>query len=247
MQSLSVSLRRLEHLKTLVDEYVPLRYESSERGRELARAIPLAYGAVEEVYRHYAGDQKVIVDEGRHKNTFRNYFESGFLSGRTFHTHEGMRELERVVGRVRAEAEDGESLAQPTDPIESVWPLLHPRVQVVAQQRFRAGHYADAVEATLKELASVIRNLVLQHGGSELDGTSLMQTALSPKNPIIVLADLSTQSGRAMQRGYMDLFAGAMSAIRNPKAHGNVTITPERALHLLFLVSTLWYTLDERP
>jgi uncharacterized protein (TIGR02391 family) len=120
-------------------------------------------------------------------------------------------------------------------------------VQVVAQQRFRAGHYADAVEATLKELATTVRNLVLQRGGAEMDGTSLMQTAFSPKNPIIVLADLSTQSGKDMQRGYMELFAGAMSAIRNPKAHGNISITPERALHLLFLASTLWYTLDERP
>ena len=73
-----------------------------------------------------------------------------------------------------------------------------------------------------------------------------MQTAFSPNKPLIVLADLSTQTGKDMQRGYMDLFAGAMAAIRNPKAHGNVTITPDRALHLLFLASTLWYTLEER-
>ena len=149
--------------------------------------------------------------------------------------------------RVRAEVEDQTAPATDLDPVDYAWNLLHPRVQVVAQQRFSAGHYADAVEATLKELASVIRSLVLQRAGPELDGVSLMQTAFSPKNPIIVLADLSTQSGRDMQRGYMDLFAGTMAAIRNPKAHGNIVITAERALHLLFLASMLWYTLDERP
>jgi uncharacterized protein (TIGR02391 family) len=222
-------------------------YQSSDRGKELGRQIPEAYGAVEDVYRHYAGEQQVVVDEGRKKNTFATYFEAGFLSGRTFHTSEGVRELKKVIGRLRADLEDGPGLQPSVDPVEIAWSLLHPRVQVVAQQRFRSGHYADAVEATLKELASTVRGLVVQRGGPELDGTALMQTAFSPKNPIIVLADLSTQSGRDMQRGYMDMFAGGMSAIRNPKAHGNIVITPERALHLLFVASMLWYTLDERP
>jgi uncharacterized protein (TIGR02391 family) len=247
MQTLPAALRRLEHLKQLVEEFGPIRFQSTERSRELARQIPEAYGAVEDVYRHYTGDHEVIVEDRRHKKVFRNFFEAGWLSARTFHSSEGYRELEKVIGRVRAEVEDQTETATDGDSIEGAWKLLHPKVQVIAQPRFSAGHYADAVEATLKELAAAVRNLVLQRGGPELDGVSLMQTAFSPKNPIIVLADLTTQSGRDMQRGYMDLFAGTMAAIRNPKAHGNVVITPERALHLLFLASTLWYTLDERP
>jgi uncharacterized protein (TIGR02391 family) len=234
-------------LKALVYEYSPLKYQSTERGRELAREIPEAYGAVEDVYRHFAGDQKVELVEGPHRKVFRNFFEAGWLSGRTFHSSEGLRELEKVLGRVRAAVEDNSKPETAGDPIDQAWTLLHPRVQVVAKKRFEGGHYADAVEATLKELATTVRNLVLQRGGPELDGTALMQTAFSPKNPIIVLADLSTQSGKDMQRGYMDLFAGAMSAVRNPKAHGNIVITPQRALHLLFLASALWYTLEERP
>jgi len=42
MQSLPTALRRLEHLKALVDEYSPLRYESTERSREIAKKIPIA-------------------------------------------------------------------------------------------------------------------------------------------------------------------------------------------------------------
>jgi len=239
MQARPTALRRLEHLKQLVEEYGPLKFQSTERSRELARQIPEAYGAVEDVYRHYAGDQEVIVEDRRHKKSFRNFFEAGWLSARTFHSSEGYRELEKVIGRVRAEVEDQTIPATDVDPIDYAWSLLHPRVQMIARQRFSASHYADAVEATLKELASVIRNLVLQRSGPELDGVSLMQTAFSPKNPVIVLADLSTQSGRDIQRGYMDLFSGTMAAIRNPKAHGNIVITSERALHLLFLASML--------
>jgi hypothetical protein len=34
--------------------------------------------------------------------------------------------------------------------------------------------------------------------------------------------------------------------IRNPKAHANITITPERAIHFLFLASLLLFKIDER-
>jgi hypothetical protein len=46
--------------------------------------------------------------------------------------------------------------------------------------------------------------------------------------------------------GYMDIFAGAMTGIRNPKAHENMTITKNRAIHHLFLASLLFNRLDER-
>lgn len=246
MQPLSTALKRLEHLKELVDAIAPMRHESSDKARELARQIPEAYGAVEDVYRYYVGDHKVIVEDRGHKKEFHNFFEAGWLSSRTFHSNEGRQELNKVLGRVRADMQDQAPNAVEAHPIEQAWTLLHPKVQVLAEKRFRVGYYADAVEAVLKELAATVRDLVIQRGGPELDGVALMQTAFSPKNPIIVLADQRTQSGRDMQRGYMDLFAGTMAAIRNPKAHGNVAITPERALHLLFLASSLWHTLDER-
>jgi len=35
-------------------------------------------------------------------------------------------------------------------------------------------------------------------------------------------------AGRNIQRGYMQIFAGAMIGIRNPKAHKNITIGRER-------------------
>ena len=66
-----------------------------------------------------------------------------------------------------------------------------------------------------------------------------MNLAFSLQAPLIELDDLSTTSGKSVQTGYMQIFAGAMTGVRNPKAHANITITPERAIHFLFLASLL--------
>jgi len=129
-----------------------------------------------------------------------------------------------------------------------VWMLLHPGVRDIAAARFKSGHYADAVEAALKALNAEVKARVHTTPAKVLDGASLMTTVFSPKNPLLLLDDPSSQSGQAVQQGYMQLFAGAMTGIRNPKAHDNVIITAERAIHFLFLASLLWFKLDEaRP
>jgi uncharacterized protein (TIGR02391 family) len=250
MQSLKDALKGLEHLKALVTRYDPIKYSSTGEARQLHEEIPIAYGAIEDVYRHFAKDQSVEVADGAHRKTFPNYFTAGYLSGRTFHETAGRNELLKVIGRVRAEIAKEESSPTQSPGVadeKALWALLHPRVANVAHARFATEHYADAVEAALKALNVEVRNLAVARGCPSLDGPALMHTVFSPKNPIIVLADLSTQSGRDMQQGYMELFAGAMSAIRNPKAHDNIVITRERGFHLLFVASTLWHTLDARP
>jgi len=80
----------------------------------------------------------------------------------------------------------------------------------------------------------------------ELDGFQLMMKAFSQENPIILLDDLSTETGKNIQDGYKHLFAGAMRGIRNPKAHANIIIDEKRTIHLLFLASLLMYKFDER-
>jgi len=44
----------------------------------------------------------------------------------------------------------------------------------------------------------------------------------------------------------MQIYAGAMIGIRNPKAHANITIDAKRAKHHLHLASLLAYCFDER-
>jgi hypothetical protein len=56
---------------------------------------------------------------------------------------------------------------------------------------------------------------------------------------------VKTLTGRNIQQGYMMIAAGAMQGIRNPKAHGNVTIDSRRCVHFLYLASLLMEKLDE--
>lgn len=125
------------------------------------------------------------------------------------------------------------------------WRLLHPEVRRVAQKRFEGGHFADAVEAALKEVNDRVKKIAKKLRGQELDGADLMYKVFSPNSPALLLGDLSTATGRSMQEGYMHIFAGAMTGIRNPKAHANIDIDPERAIHFLFLASLLMSKVDE--
>jgi uncharacterized protein (TIGR02391 family) len=129
-----------------------------------------------------------------------------------------------------------------------VWSLLHPKVVETARSRFESGHYADAVEATFKALSTSVKDRHKAKTGEELDGVHLMRKAFTPSKPSILLDDLASETGRNIQQGYMDIFAGSIAGIRNPKAHDNIHITPERAIHHLMIASLLFHKLDEaRP
>jgi uncharacterized protein (TIGR02391 family) len=129
---------------------------------------------------------------------------------------------------------------------DAFWSMLHPKVVDVAKSRFDSGHYADAAEAAFKEINDVVRTLVKAQTGKENDGAPLMQCAFSVHNPVLRLADLGDETGRNIQQGYMQIFSGAMTGIRNPKTHSNITIDSTRCIHFLFLASLLLFKLDER-
>jgi uncharacterized protein (TIGR02391 family) len=96
----------------------------------------------------------------------------------------------------------------------------------------------------MKSVNNRVKARVLEATQQELDGASLMNRAFSVNAPVIRLGDES-ESGRSIQQGYMQLFAGSMSGVRNPKAHDNLLISASRGEHFLFLASLLMYKLDE--
>ncbi len=118
---------------------------------------------------------------------------------------------------------------------------LHPELQKAIGKLFGDGHYANAVEDACKVLESFVK---MRSGKHDLSGTDLMTTVFSPKNPILRFNDLNTDTDRSEQQGMMFLYAGAMLALRNPRAHGIVEDEPEKALELLSFVSFLMKSLD---
>ena len=129
---------------------------------------------------------------------------------------------------------------------DSLLSLIHPSIMEVSLPRFRSGQYADAVEAALKQVNTRVKDIVRAHNQADLDGARLMKHAFGIQNPIIILDELATESGRSTQLGYMELFSGAMTGIRNPKAHANLSISKERCIHFLFLASLLMFKIDEK-
>jgi uncharacterized protein (TIGR02391 family) len=118
---------------------------------------------------------------------------------------------------------------------------LHPEIAKAASKLYLDGHYANAVLDAVKALNNIVR---LRSGLIE-DGVTLMEKAFSPSNPIIKFNDLSTQSDRDEQLGFMRMFSGAVSGLRNPRADDFIHDDPERALEFIAFASLLAKLLDE--
>lgn len=122
---------------------------------------------------------------------------------------------------------------------------MHPVVEDVSKRAMKAGLYADAVERAFKAINSRVKKMVKGRVSIKTDGVQLMQKVFSPETSLIRLADSADPSEQDVQRGYMYMFAGGMSAIRNPKAHDNIEIDKNDALRKLYFASMLMYKLDE--
>lgn len=107
------------------------------------------------------------------------------------------------------------------------------------ERLFGDGHYARAVEEAFK----LLDNLVQEKAGllgAGLTGAKLMQLVLSPQKPVLKLNEGISASEKDEQLGYMQILAGSMSGIRNPRAHdSDWEDTEQRALQLLALANHL--------
>lgn len=118
---------------------------------------------------------------------------------------------------------------------------LHPEITRACSKLFADGHYAEAVENACKVLDMLVKMRSMRMDPS---GTELMQLVFSPKAPILRFNEQRNDSEKSEQQGMMYLFAGAMLAIRNPRAHGLVQDHPENALEYISFLSMLAKSLD---
>ena len=152
--------------------------------------------------------------------------------------HIFLEKLDEAIGHLEFLQKEGEKLT-------GFWALVHPEIINVSKKKFEDGHYADSVESAFKEINVRVKHFTKGKTGKELDGSALMEYTFSLATPIIELDDLSTQSGRDNQIGFMKIFAGSMTGIRNPKTHDNIIINPDRAMQFLILASLLMCKLDD--
>jgi len=152
--------------------------------------------------------------------------------------------LEGLIQRLEEKKLDLPNASQLTQSCD-FWDLVHPRIVGISRSRLESGHYADSVEAAFKEINDCVKKIVKKRIDDDLDGSTLMNRTFSVNNPVISLDDLSTENGRNIQVGFMQIFSGSMTGIRNPKAHSNITIDDKRAKHFIVLASLLMHKLDD--
>ena len=120
---------------------------------------------------------------------------------------------------------------------------FHPEVVRASRSLFESGHHPQAIFEAYKALNNFVK---AKSGMSHLDGQALMGQVFGTRHPKIRLNPLQTQSDRDEQGGFKFLYMGAMTGIRNPKAHESVTQPdPIRALKYLALASLLIERADE--
>ncbi len=107
------------------------------------------------------------------------------------------------------------------------------------EKLFKDGHHARAVKEAYKLLDNLVKKKAkLQY--TDLTGAPLMQRVFSPSNPKLKLNECVSTSEKNEQSGYMQIFAGCMTGIRNPRAHdSDWEDTADRALQLLTFANHL--------
>lgn len=104
--------------------------------------------------------------------------------------------------------------------------------------------YFHAVLEASKSLAEKIRTLT----GLSLDGSELVDKALSMQKPLLVWNAMKSPSERAVHTGVGNMLKGIFSYYRNPTAHDPRILKPvseDDALEALTLISFLHRRLDE--
>ena len=106
-----------------------------------------------------------------------------------------------------------------------------------AKKLFLDGHHAHAVEEAYKYLDNLVLRLSNQQN---MTGSSLMKKVFSQKDPVLKLNEGISASEQNEQLGYMEIFSGVMTGIRNPRAHdSDWEDTEDRAFQLLVLANHL--------
>ena len=119
---------------------------------------------------------------------------------------------------------------------------IHPEISGISLKLFDDGHYSQATFEAFKLLDQKVKGV----SGIAESGYKLMMAAFNETNPKIKLTNLSTTSEKDEQLGFRYIFAGAMSAIRNPRGHDIIADPIDLCLDHLSFASVLLRTFENR-
>lgn len=153
-------------------------------------------------------------------------------------------ELATIAKLIRI-AESLRSTADHLPPFQQSHPFdernIHPDISAVSLTLFDDGHYSQATFEAFKFLDIEVK----RRSGINATGYKLMMAAFAEDKPKIKLTPLITESDKDEQLGYKHIFAGAMSAIRNPRGHDISNDPIDRCLDHLSFASVLLRRLED--
>ncbi len=212
-------------------------------------SLDLREGSVTDTFRSLILSREILMEPMTSNALAVEYYR---IVGKRLRTSDIAKYLQPIQkkGIIRREIQDGKILwygswqAGLRETKDSLYDqMMHnKRIRKVSRALYMDGHYTSAIFEAYK----AVNNMVKEKSGIQGDGQDLMARAFNEQNPILSLNRLSTQSEIDEQTGFRFIFMGAMTGIRNPKAHDTVVQRdPIRTLQYLALADLLATRIEE--
>ncbi len=86
------------------------------------------------------------------------------------------------------------------------------------EKLYRDGHHARSVEEAYKFIDNLVKKTA-KLSDTNLSGSKLMTTVFNGNTPVLKINAGENASEHDEQIGYMQIFSGCMTGVRNPRAH----------------------------
>lgn len=160
--------------------------------------------------------------------------------------------LNTIAGKVETLDQEDEIPCDPRLPLKSgllpdrimlaYLSHFHPYIEKGCTRLFVDGHYAQAVEESAKAVFQYLRVAT----GLNLDGSPLATQVFSVKNPILAFSDLSDETKKNEQVGFMQMLSAFAMGVRNPLAHTHGKLEEaQKAFEYLALASLFCRRIDD--
>lgn len=125
------------------------------------------------------------------------------------------------------------------------WKYMHPDLSQKCKSSFESNDFVNCVRTAFIELASRVRSFRKNQGLDEITSdTNMIRNTFKNPEGILTFTNCSSDTEKNIQKGYENLFAGSMEAIRNSVSHENVIVTEEECARKIMFASDLMYMLD---
>jgi uncharacterized protein (TIGR02391 family) len=120
--------------------------------------------------------------------------------------------------------------------------LLHPSIVNSSLAHYRNGYLRDAVLNGVIAVFDMIRTRT----NLDMDGSRLVGQSFGMEKGKLIFSEIDTESGQNDQKGFMQIYEGVYTGVRNVKAHSlNHDLDEQKAAQYLVMLSLLARRVEE--